>query len=233
MVTGQDIAQLAYQQVLDGDPYVWGAEGPDAFDCSGLVKWCYQQFGISVPRVTFDQFSQLQPITREELRPGDLIFSSWGGDRPASHVGIYAGNGVIIEAPEPGRTVTATQLTDTYWSNVDGYRRVAGVNGGKPGDDQGWLEAIGEAARRGGQAIGSALTSPFNVAENLTEAVGQTAEAMRGVAVGAMQMGAVASMVTKIFLPNNLIRTVCFAMGTAFMLIGIWFLAREVKASTP
>ncbi|MFG2375938.1 NlpC/P60 family protein [Streptomyces sp. NPDC048504] len=85
----------AYQKL--GSPYVWGATGPNAFDCSGLVQAAYSAAGVSLPRTTYAQINAGQRVSRSELRPGDLVFFYSG----ISHVGIYVGDGQMIHAPNP------------------------------------------------------------------------------------------------------------------------------------
>jgi len=77
-----------------GKPYRWGATGPNAFDCSGLVVWSFKQAGVSLPRSS-RAISQVGiPVSRVNLQPGDLVFFY----KPVSHVGIYIGNGKIVHA---------------------------------------------------------------------------------------------------------------------------------------
>ncbi|MEU9441889.1 NlpC/P60 family protein [Streptomyces sp. NPDC048304] len=92
---------VAYAYAKLGSPYVWGAAGPNAFDCSGLVQAAYRSAGISLPRTTYAQINAGRRVTRSELRPGDLVFYYSG----VSHVGIYVGNGQIIHAPNPSAPV--------------------------------------------------------------------------------------------------------------------------------
>ncbi|MCX4980412.1 NlpC/P60 family protein [Streptomyces sp. NBC_00572] len=84
-----------------GKPYVWGATGPSAFDCSGLMVWSYGQAGISLPRTSSAQRYAGRQVPLAQAQPGDLV--TYRGD--ASHVGIYAGNGQVIHAPYPGARV--------------------------------------------------------------------------------------------------------------------------------
>ena len=77
-----------------GAPYRWGATGPNAFDCSGLVSWAYQSSGVSLPRTSRAMSRVGTPVAKADLRPGDLVFFY----RPVSHVGIYLGNGKIVHA---------------------------------------------------------------------------------------------------------------------------------------
>ncbi|MFF0555014.1 NlpC/P60 family protein [Streptomyces sp. NPDC004266] len=84
-----------------GRPYVWGATGPSAFDCSGLMVWSYRQAGISLPRTSSAQRYAGRQVPLSQAQPGDLV--TYRGD--ASHVAIYAGNGQVIHAPYPGARV--------------------------------------------------------------------------------------------------------------------------------
>lgn len=90
--SGQAIVDAAMSKV--GAPYVWGASGPNAFDCSGLTSWAYKQVGKSIPRTSGAQASSGTPVSRANLRPGDII-SYYGG---ASHVAIYIGNNKVVHA---------------------------------------------------------------------------------------------------------------------------------------
>jgi cell wall-associated NlpC family hydrolase len=90
-----------------GMPYVWGAAGPGSFDCSGLVQWSFAQAGISMPRVAADQALSGPAVPVSQLAPGDLLFYHTDPTAPnyISHVAIYLGNGMIIQAPQPGMDV--------------------------------------------------------------------------------------------------------------------------------
>ncbi|MDT0346568.1 C40 family peptidase [Streptomyces litchfieldiae] len=84
-----------------GSPYVWGATGPNSFDCSGLTSWAFSQAGVSLPRTSQAQAGAGPTVGMSELAPGDLVFFY----SDLHHVGIYAGNGQIIHAPRPGSSV--------------------------------------------------------------------------------------------------------------------------------
>ena len=90
-----------------GLPYVWGAAGPQAFDCSGLVEWAFAQSGVSMPRVAADQALAGPQVPVADLAPGDLLFYRTDPTDPGyvSHVAIYLGNGQMIQAPQPGMSV--------------------------------------------------------------------------------------------------------------------------------
>lgn len=88
-----------------GDPYKWGGNGPNAWDCSGLTQHAFAAAGISIPRVVGPQYAATKHISMSDLQPGDMVF--YGS---MSHVGIYLGNGRVIHAPRPGKTVEITGL---------------------------------------------------------------------------------------------------------------------------
>ncbi|MFE2985287.1 NlpC/P60 family protein [Streptomyces sp. NPDC059262] len=85
-----------------GKPYVWGAEGPGSYDCSGLTSQAWSAAGRPIPRTSQEQWKQLKHVDIKDMRPGDLII--YFDD--ASHVGMYIGDGAIVHAPRPGRNVT-------------------------------------------------------------------------------------------------------------------------------
>ncbi len=93
-----------------GDPYVYGAAGPDAFDCSGLVQWAFAQAGISLPHFSGAQYADTVHIPMSALEPGDLVFFA----DPGAHVAIYIGNGQIVEAPHSGATVWITGMYSDF-----------------------------------------------------------------------------------------------------------------------
>ncbi len=87
-----------------GSPYVWGATGPDRFDCSGLTQWSYARAGIHLDRTTYQQIYDGIPIPRDQVRPGDLVFPS------AGHVQLAISNNLVVEAPHAGATVRISPL---------------------------------------------------------------------------------------------------------------------------
>jgi peptidoglycan DL-endopeptidase CwlO len=103
VVTGSGGARVAVQWAYRelGKPYVWGAEGPDSFDCSGLTKYVWAKAGVYLDHYTGSQWNEGRHVSQSELQPGDLVF--FGSD--LHHVGIYVGNGNMIEAPHSGANV--------------------------------------------------------------------------------------------------------------------------------
>jgi cell wall-associated NlpC family hydrolase len=100
----QKAVDTALAQV--GDPYVWGAGGPDAFDCSGLTQYAYSAAGVSLPHSSSSQSRMGTPVSRDQLRPGDLVFFY----SPVSHVGMYIGNGQMVHASTAGEPVKVASL---------------------------------------------------------------------------------------------------------------------------
>ncbi|ADU09729.1 C40 family peptidase [Micromonospora chalcea] len=111
----QTAIRVACQQV--GDPYVWGADGPDAFDCSGLTQYAYKAAGISLTHFTGAQWNEGRPVSRADARPGDLIFFF----SDLHHMGLYLGNGLMVHAPRAGKPVNVLSIT---YMPVAGFRRV-------------------------------------------------------------------------------------------------------------
>jgi cell wall-associated NlpC family hydrolase len=101
---------------VKGRPYRLGASGPNAFDCSGLVRFAHRQAGIDVPRTTTRQYRAARPVDRRNMSEGDVIFFAVDGIS-ISHVGLYAGNGRFIHSPSPGSRVSWASLDNSYWAS--------------------------------------------------------------------------------------------------------------------
>jgi cell wall-associated NlpC family hydrolase len=110
--SGRAAAAVAYAESKVGDEYVTGGNGPDEFDCSGLVQEAWKAAGVSIERTTYEQWDTLQHIPASALEPGDLIFFNWNSalDGPG-HVALYIGNGMYIQATHPG--------SDVQWASLD------------------------------------------------------------------------------------------------------------------
>jgi cell wall-associated NlpC family hydrolase len=114
-------AQVAVDTAMAqiGDPYVWAAAGPDAFDCSGLTQYAYAAAGVSLPHSSSMQSQMGTPVSRSELQPGDLVFFY----SPVSHVGMYIGNGQMVHASTSGQPVQVAGIDSM--GSYSGARRVA------------------------------------------------------------------------------------------------------------
>jgi cell wall-associated NlpC family hydrolase len=117
LVSNIETIALRYALTKVGDPYVWGAAGPYAFDCSGLVVWAYAQEGISLPHYTGSLWNSGMHVSRNQLQPGDLVFFF----ADISHVGIYIGNGLMVDAPQTGQDV---QVQPVFWDQYVGAVRI-------------------------------------------------------------------------------------------------------------
>jgi cell wall-associated NlpC family hydrolase len=112
-------AALAWALTQVGKPYIWGAAGPNGYDCSGLTMKAYASVGISIGRTTKSQYANVAHVPISQMRPGDLIFySSNGAASGIYHVAIYAGNNMRVHAPSPGKYVEYVKM---YWTNVLPY----------------------------------------------------------------------------------------------------------------
>jgi cell wall-associated NlpC family hydrolase len=115
-VTGAAV-DTALAQV--GDPYVYGATGPNSFDCSGLTSYAYKASGVSIPRTSKAQSTFGTAVAKSDLKPGDLVFFY----SPVSHVGMYIGNGQMVHASTAGKPVAVVSLDSM--PSYSGARRVA------------------------------------------------------------------------------------------------------------
>ena len=117
---GNNAGSLALRAAMSrfGRPYVWGATGAGTFDCSGLIYWAFKQIGITMPRSSAEQAMVGRPVAPNDLRPGDLIFFY----HPVSHVGIYAGDGKVLNAVQTGDVVRYTDLSKM--KNYNSARRI-------------------------------------------------------------------------------------------------------------
>ncbi|KAA6214465.1 glycoside hydrolase [Streptomyces albofaciens JCM 4342] len=109
---------LAFARAQMGKPYVWGATGPNSYDCSGLTQAAWKAAGVSLPRTTWDQVKAGDRVATKDLKPGDLVFFY----NDISHVGMYIGDGKMIHAPKPGASVRVESI---YYMPIYGSVRPA------------------------------------------------------------------------------------------------------------
>jgi len=123
------VAALRFALTHLGDRYLWGATGPDTWDCSALVQAAYRSAGLELPRVAADQATVGRAVTVADLLPGDLVFFATGATRQSiHHVALYLGNGLVVHAPHTGAVV---QVSPLWFDDYAGAVRVtAGVGGG-------------------------------------------------------------------------------------------------------
>lgn len=106
------LPELIIEQL--GKPYVYGDEGPDSFDCSGLIQYVYSQINIILPRTVAEQAEIGVPVEKEELKFGDIVFFSNDSVNP-THAGIYVGKGYFVHAPKSGDVVKVESLDMAYY----------------------------------------------------------------------------------------------------------------------
>ena len=119
----QEIVNFALQFI--GTPYVYGGSSPRGFDCSGFTSYVYAQCGVKINRTASAQLNNGYAISRGDLQPGDLVMFKSGGSKPASHVGLYIGNGQFVHSSAPGVGVVIDSLNSNFYSRTYvGARRV-------------------------------------------------------------------------------------------------------------
>jgi peptidoglycan DL-endopeptidase CwlO len=112
----EKVVAFVYAQI--GKPYVFGASGPDSYDCSGLTSAAWASVGISIPRTSEEQWAGLPHVPTSDMQPGDILVFNGAG-----HVGIYVGGGMMIDAPHTGLDVQKVALAGWYASTLDGVVR--------------------------------------------------------------------------------------------------------------
>ncbi|HEX2909834.1 MAG TPA: NlpC/P60 family protein [Chloroflexia bacterium] len=102
----------------EGKPYIWAATGPNAFDCSGLTLFVHAQLGVGLPRNSEAQYFAAEPVTNDQLMPGDMFFLQNTYSDPSirvTHVGIYKGGGIVIHAPQEGDVVKEERVDNAFF----------------------------------------------------------------------------------------------------------------------
>ena len=113
---GQQVVNYALSFL--GAPYVYGGNGPSCFDCSGFTNYVYRHFGYILNRGASSQLSNGTPVAKSDLQPGDIVFFRYNTTYPASHCGIYIGNGQFVHASTNQYQVQISQLTTGHYANV-------------------------------------------------------------------------------------------------------------------
>lgn len=215
-----------------GKPYAWGADGPTAFDCSGLVKWVFAKQGLSLPHKASDQATRGHKVATGSIQPGDLIFYDWDGGG-IDHVGIAISPTQMIEAPKKGVPVRVMSLTGPHQSMIKTVRRMPGITQGT---------STRPAAQGGAQSGGTGIAglgggTPSTGGGTSDDGV-DSSGIIAGIADGLQQAfrpisgpGALAQGVAHMFEPATIVRWVCGIAGIVFLGWGIVVLAKEVKGS--
>lgn len=242
MASLSDIGQrlVAEAHKFIGDPYVYGAAGPKAFDCSGLVYYSLRQLGdTSVPRTSEAQWSWTQHISYKELQPGDLIFMQFPGDNAApGHVVIYAGNNKIIQAPQPGQDVQEISWKPSdmasWGGRIVGYGRIPGASGAASSSGNGGSPALGLAT---GISAGLETVPGFSgVGQGISalsgagQVVGDIATALEGIA---QDLGTFMHFFLALWRPSLWLRIGAFFAGIIAMGLAFWAMAKALDIPTP
>jgi NlpC/P60 family protein len=223
-----------------GDPYVYGAAGPKSFDCSGLIYYSLKQLGDnSVPRTSEQQYQWADKIKYSQLQPGDLIFMQFPGDNaPPGHVVIYAGNGKIIQAPQPGQDVQEISWSPSdmpsWGGRIVGYGRIPGSNGSSGNQSGGGSPALGLAG-----GISSALSEIpgfgflGGIVTGLTgtgQTLGDVATAVAGIS---NDLSGLMHFFAALFRPSLWLRVGAFFAGLVAVGLGLWAMAKALDIPTP
>ena len=222
-----------------GKPYVWAAEGPNSYDCSGLVQAAFKRYGVNLPRVSVDQATTGQAVSKSDIRPGDLVFSNWGRGKN-THVGIAVSSTQIINAPKPGSTVKYQNLTSGYLSHVTAVRRLPQVTQGSTTVTQpnSIGSALGQAAAQAGNGIGAPTNGNADLGQGAGGQQGAGGSGGGGlldkiadaITTGLSPLTAVRDVGDKLinaFMPTMIIRVVCGVLGVVCVMAGLFFVFKE------
>jgi hypothetical protein len=221
-----------------GDPYVYGAAGPKAFDCSGLIYYNLHRLGINAPRTSEAQWAWVDHISRKDLQPGDLIFYQFSGDNaPPGHVVIYAGNGKIIQAPQAGQNVQEDNLSIMSGGQVIGYGRVPGLTGtaSAVGGDA-TLDSAPALQAQGGLSLSSigipgiGLPDPLAAFQGTASTIGDIATALEGLVKDTNTALHFLAVLGK---PSLWLRVGAFLLGLISAGVGVYFLGKSIGVSGP
>jgi hypothetical protein len=210
-----------------GVPYVWGGASPSGFDCSGLMQWIYGQNGIKIPRTSREQKAAGISIPLSQAQPGDLLLYTYNGSPsnpgPDNHVGMYVGQGQMIDAPRPGKSV---EFDPIDMSAFDTAVRIPG-NPGLGGQGQ-----AAEINRTAGYATGAGWApggdwDPLNWPGDLLSSAGGVFSGLWSDTVGGVEgaIGNVASSLMSAFLSavGPIILTgVTIVFAGALVVMGLW-----------
>lgn len=231
---------VAESKKFIGDPYVFGAAGPKAFDCSGLVYYSLRQLGdSSVPRTSEEQWKWSQHISYKDLQPGDLVFMQFPGDQAApGHVVIYAGNNKIIQAPQPGQDVQEVSWKPSdmasWGGKVIGYGRIPGASGAASSSGGGGSPALGLATgiSQGLEAVPGfgGIGQGISTLSGAGQVVGDIATAIQGIAT---DLGTFMHFFLALWHPSLWLRIGAFFGGLIAISLAFWAMAKALDIPTP
>lgn len=242
MATASVLSAIKAAESKIGAPYVWGAAGPNAFDCSGLTSWAWKKAGVDLPRTSQAQAKFGKAVSAKNIKPGDLVTSNWGSG-PASHVALYIGGGKVIHAPRPGRDVVVAKLDTNYRSKVDAIRRVPGASwvGIDKADldipspselwdwEKGWTKKLLEGDIGGGLGdLGEGVAGGANL---FMEPLKLAGSQLKIIGEAMLSVGKFAEFLLKLALPSTWVRIASGVMGSLILLLGLFFLVREARGA--
>lgn len=182
-----------------GVPYQWGGTSPSGFDCSGLVQYVYSHYGVTLPRTSEEQYAATARLDQSQLQAGDLVFSEMGSNGPG-HVGIYDGQGGVVEAPHTGDHVKVLPLSEF---SAIGYGRVTGMQAIQPGSSNPLSGIISGVE----STIGGLFTFPSEIVNWAKQSADNASRAM--------------GWFDAFFQPTTYVRIGAGAFGMLFLIAGL------------
>lgn len=213
-----------------GIPYSWGGASPTGFDCSGLMQWIYGQAGIKIPRTSREQKAAGTSIPLSQAQPGDLLLYTYYGSPsnppPDNHVGMYVGQGAMIDAPRPGRSVEYDPI-DT--SALSGVVHITG-NSGQAGAAQSAVLGRDAAYASGAGWAPGGDWDPLNWPGDLLSGAGGVFSDLWGSTVGGVEgaIGNVASSIMNALLSAIgpiILTSVTVVFAGVLIAMGLWRLS--------
>lgn len=217
------LVQLAQQAVAAHIPYVWGGAGPEGDDCSGLMQWLYGLAGIKIPRTSREQKAAGTQIPLSEAQPGDLLLYTYYGSAsnppPDNHVGMFVGNGQMIDAAKPGTTVRYDPIDLSHLSAVV---HIAGSTGAAGATDN----ATFQAQNAGLLGLPGPL-DPSNWPSWLINPLGGAFSTVTG-AAGSVARSVVEAVMTA--LGPIILTTLTLMLAGFLILMGLWRMTETTSA---
>lgn len=231
MPTADELLNEARQQL--GKRYVFGADGPNTFDCSGLVTYVFGKYSIHLPHFTGDLVKRGRSVSKNDIQPGDLVFFNWGGG-PNSHVGIAVSKNQVIDAPNSRSVVRYHDISNSWYGNrITAVRRIPNVTQGPTGGltPNGTANGNSASAGAGDQGTTGGATAGGGAAGSDQGAVDGLKQAIKDAFAPLSGLETLAQLGMRAFMPSTIVRIVCGIAGLVFIGWGTIILARETSAA--